>query len=314
MKNTMMIRLQEFKEMFTLKGKKINPKEVAKDYGLIILGTFIVAAGLVVFVSPLKLAPGGVYGIAIILHHLFGFPIGFSGIALDIPLLIIGTLWLGPKFGLKTITGIISLSLCITLLENIYGYKPLIQDSSADFIMALCGGVFIGVGLGLVFKTRATSGGTDIIATVIAKYFRHIPLGTILIMVDSLIVLIALAIFQDWKIPLYSWLVIYVTGVLADKVVAGFSSAKVLIIISNHYDEIRNKIMDDLERGGTFLKGEGMYHHSEKKIIYTTVSRKQLPQLLYFVHEIDPKAFISVLDASSTLGEGFQSLKEKALA
>ena len=309
-----MTRLQEFKKIFTLKDKNINPKEVLKDCGLIVLGTFIVAASLVIFISPLKLAPGGVYGIAIILHHLFEFPIGFSGIALDIPLLLIGILWLGPKFGLKTVTGIVSLSLWITLLENIYGYEPLIHDSSADFLMALCGGVFAGVGLGIVFKTRATSGGTDIIATIIAKYFRHVPLGTILIMVDSLIVLLALAIFQDWKVPLYSWLVIYVTGIVADKVVAGFSSAKVVLIISDRYDEIRSRIMNDLGRGGTFLKGEGMYHHSEKKIIYTTVSRKQLPQLLYFVHEIDPKAFISVLDSSSTLGEGFQSLKEKALA
>lgn len=309
-----MRHLQEFKEIFTLKDKEINPKGIIKDYGLIILGTFIMAAGLVIFISPLKLAPGGVYGIAIILHHLFGVPIGWVGIALDMPLLIIGTLWLGPKFGLKTIVGIVSLSLCITLLENLYGYEPLIADTSADFIMALCGGVTIGLGLGLVFKTRATSGGTDIIATIASKYFKHIPLGTLLIIVDSLIVLIALAVFQDWRIPLYSWLVIYVTGIVIDKVIAGFSSAKAVLIISTHYDEIRTKIISDLDRGGTLLKGEGMYNHSEKKIIYTTISRKQLPQLLYFVHEIDPNAFISILDSSSTLGEGFESLKEKALA
>jgi uncharacterized membrane-anchored protein YitT (DUF2179 family) len=305
-----MIRLQEIKEIFTFRG---DPKEIIKDYGLIILGTFIMAAGLVIFISPLKLAPGGVYGIAIILHHLFGFPIGLSGIMLDIPLLIIGTLWLGPKFGLKTVAGIVSLSLCITLLENLYGYERLIADSSTDFIMALFGGVLIGLGLGLVFKTRATSGGTDIVATIISKYFRHIPMGTLLIIVDSLIVIMALAVFQDWKIPLYSWLVIYVTGAVIDTVIAGFSSAKAVLIISEYYDEIRNRIMNDLDRGGTFLKGEGMYNHNEKKIIYTSISKKQLPQLLYFVHEIDPKAFISILDTSSTLGEGFQSLKEKAL-
>ena len=308
-----MIRLQEFKEIFTFKNNKNNPKEIVKDYGLIILGTFIMAVGLVIFIAPLKLAPGGVYGIAIILHHLFGYPIGWTGIALDIPLLIIGTFWLGPKFGLKTVVGIVSLSLSITLVENLYGYEPLIADTSADFIMALFGGVSTGLGLGLVFKTRATSGGTDIIATIASKYFRHIPIGTLLIIVDSSIVLVALAIFQDWRIPLYSWLVIYVTGIVADKVIAGFASAKSIFIISEHYEEIRDRIMKDLDRGGTFLKGEGMYNHREKKIIYTAVSRKQLPQLLYFVHEIDPKAFISVLDASSTLGEGFQSLKEKAL-
>lgn len=317
-----MTKLQEFKAIFSLKKKRLNPKEIIKDYGLILIGAFIMSIGYVVFVSPLKLAPGGVYGIAIILHHLFGFPIGFTGIALDIPLLLIGTLWLGPKFGLKTIVGIVSLSGFITFWENLYGYQPLIPDNlnpalpdpAANFIIALFGGVLIGVGLGLVFKTRATSGGTDIIATIISKYAKHISIGTILIMVDSVVVLIALFAFKDWTIPLYSWLVIYITGVVADKMIAGFSSAKVVLIISDYYPEIRLQIMDKLGRGGTFLKGEGMYNHSEKKVIYTTVSRKQLPQLIYIVHEIDPKAFISVLESSSTLGEGFDSLKEKALS
>lgn len=308
-----MARLQDFKDAFSWKGKKISPKEIAKDYSMIILGTFIMAIALVVFVSPLKLAPGGVYGIAIILHHIFGFPIGWSGLALDIPLLMIGTLWLGPQFGMKTIVGIFSLSGFITLWEHIYGYEPLINDPSAYFILALCGGVLTGIGLGLIFRTRATSGGTDIIAMIISKYFKHVPLGTILIIVDSVIVLIALAVFKDWTIPLYSWLSIYATGVVVDKVISGFSSAKAVIIVSDLYSEISERILEDLGRGGTFFIGEGMYSNNEKKIIYTTISRKQLPQLIWFVHEIDPKAFVSVLDASSTLGEGFQSLKEKAL-
>ena len=309
-----MVKLQEFKDAFKFKEQKISPKKIAWEYGQILLGTFIMAVGLVIFIAPLKLAPGGVYGIAIILHHLFGFPIGLSGITLDIPLLIIGTLWLGPKFGLKTIVGIISLSGFISLLEIFYGYELLIADSSAEFIMALCGGVLTGFGLGLIFRTRATSGGTDIIVTIISKYLRHLPLGTILIFVDSCIVLIALLVFQDWKVPIYSLFVIYVAGVVTDKVISGFPSAKAVIIVSDHYEEIRNRIMHDLDRGGTFLKGEGMYNHADKKIIYTTISRKQLPQLIYFVHEIDPKAFLSILDASSTLGEGFESLKEKALS
>ncbi|MDR2980280.1 MAG: YitT family protein [Bacteroidales bacterium] len=309
-----MTRIQEFKDAFNLKGKKIDPKELAKEYAMILIGTFLMAVGFVVFVSPLKLAPGGVYGIAIILHHLFELPIGISGIALDIPLFIIGTLWLGPKFGVKTMAGIISLSGFISLLEYLYGYEPLITDPSADFLIALFGGIFIGLGLGLVFKSRATSGGTDIIAMIISKYFKHIPIGTILICVDSVVVLIALMVFKDWSVPLYSLLVIYVVGIVADKVIAGFSSDKVVLIVSEKYDEIRDCIMQDLNRGGTFLKGEGMYNHSEKKIIYVTVSRKQLPQLIYFVHEIDKRAFISVVDASSTLGEGFDSLEEKALS
>lgn len=301
--------------------KNINWKEFFQTYALIVVGTFIMSIGYVIFVSPLKLAPGGVYGIAIILHHLFNFPIGLSGICLDIPLLIIGTLWLGPKFGAKTVVGVITLPTFISLWEKIYGYEPLISlpgqpmvpDPAANFIMALCGGVIIGVGLGLIFKTRATSGGTDIIAMILGKYLKHIPLGTLLIIVDSVVVLGALAAFKDWTIPLYSWLIIYVTGVVMDKVIAGFHSNKAVLIISDHYDEIRQHIFDELDRGGTFLNGEGMYNHNEKKIIFTSISRKQLPILIHFVHEIDPKAFLSILDVSETLGDGFSSLKEKAL-
>ncbi|MDL2308921.1 YitT family protein [Bacteroidales bacterium OttesenSCG-928-B11] len=309
-----MASIQDFKEAFSLKGKKMNPKELAKEYAMILFGALLMAIGFVVFVSPLKLAPGGVYGIAIILHHLFGFPIGLSGITLEIPLFIIGTLWLGPKFGLKTIVGIISLSGFISLLEHFYGYDPLIADPSAQFLIALFGGVFIGLGLGLVFKSRATSGGTDIIAMIVSKYFKHLPIGTVLICVDSFVVLFALIAFKDWSVPLYSLLVIYMTGVVADKVMAGFASAKVVMIVSDKHEEIAIRIMNNLKRGGTYLKGEGMYSHAEKKIIYVSVSRKQLPQLIYFAHEIDPRAFVSILDASSTLGEGFESLEEKALS
>ena len=301
--------------------KNVDWKDFFKTYSLIVLGTFIMSIGYVIFVSPLKLAPGGVYGIAIILHHLFNFPIGLSGICLDIPLLIIGTLWLGPKFGAKTIAGVITLPAFISLWEKIYGYAPLIAlpgdpmtpDPAANFIVALCGGVIIGIGLGLIFKTRATSGGSDIIAMIIGKYLKHTPLGTLLIIVDSTIVLAALAAFKDWTIPLYSWLIIYVTGIVMDKVIAGFHSNKVVLIVSDYYDEIRQHIFDELDRGGTFLHGEGMYNQAEKKIIFTSISRKQLPILVHFVHEIDPKAFVSILDASETLGDGFTSLREKAL-
>lgn len=309
-------------KIFKTINKKVNPKELIKEYSIILIGTFIMAVGLVVFISPLKLAPGGVYGIAIILHHLLNFPIGLTGIALDIPLLIIGTLILGPKFGFKTVIGIVSLSGFITLLEFLYGYDPLITilsngeyvaDPAATLISALFGAVLIGLGLGLVFKSRATSGGTDIVAMVLKKYFRHIPLGTMIMIVDSIIVLAALAVFKDWSIPLYSWFVIYVSGFTIDKVISGFARRKAILIVSDHYDEIKKFIIHDLDRGGTYIHGEGMYNLAEKKIIYTTISSKELPSLLYHVHATDPKAFVSVLDATDVYGEGFNSLREKAL-
>ena len=293
---------------------KVKVKELVRDYCLILLGTAIMAVGYVVFVSPLKLAPGGVYGIAIILHHLFNFPIGLSGLCLDLPLLLIGTLWLGPKFGAKTVASVLALPAFISVLEYFYGYEPLVSDPAATVILVLFGSVLIGFGLGIIFKTRATSGGTDIIAMIIAKYVKHVSVGKLVIIVDSTVVLLSLIAFNDWTIPLYSWLVIYIEGIVIDKVVAGGQSGKAVMIISDKPEEIKDCILQKLQRGGTFIKGEGMYNHSDKKIIYTTVSRKQLPQLIHYVHETDPAAFLSVLEASEVLGTGFASLKEKAEA
>ena len=296
-------------------------RNLIKDYSIIIIGTFIMAVGIVVFITPLKLAPGGVYGVAIILHHLFGTPVGLVGICLDIPLLLLGIWLLGAKFGAKTIVGIFSLAGFISLVEFVYGYAPLISlpgnpaiaDPAANFIVSLFGGVIVGVGLGLIFRTRATSGGTDIIAMIIGKHVKHIPLGTILMIVDSVIVLLALAVFVDWTIPLYSWLVIYVAGFTIDKMISGFDRRKALFIISEYHEQIKNVIITEMERGGTYFKGKGMYHELEKKIIFTTITKKELPVLLYRIHEIDADAFISILDATDVLGEGFNSLKERAL-
>lgn len=312
---TKFLKMESIKERW----KNVNYKELCKEYGLILLGSFIVALALVVFISPLKLAPGGVYGIAIILHYVFDFPIGISGIALDIPLLIIGTLWLGPKFGFKTVVGIVSLSGFVSLLEHLYGYNPLIglaenpaiPDPASTLIVALFGGVLMGVGLGLIFKSRATSGGTDIIAMILGKYIKHIPLGTLLMIVDSTIVVGALFVFKDWTIPLYSWFVIYVTGFTIDKIISGFSHRKALLIISDQHAEIKKIIIDKLDRGGTYLNGRGMYNEAEKSVIFTTITSKEIPFLLYNIHEIDPDAFISILDARDVFGEGFNSLQEK---
>ncbi len=302
-----------------LKNSGLFKKESLKEYASIILGTFILAVGIVVFVTPLKVVPGGVYGIAIILHHLFEYPLGLSGISMEMPLLLAGVLFLGPRFGLKTVVGIVSLAGFISLLENTYGYQPLISlpsdpstaDPASYMILSLFGAVLLGIGMGLVFKARATSGGTDIIAMIIAKYVKHIPLGTLIILVDSMVVLAGLIIFDNWMVPLYSFLIIYVAGFTIDLILAGFSKRKALIIISKEHETIRKVILEEMERGGTILHGAGMYQKNATEVLYTTISSKELPGLLYRIHEIDEKAFISILEAKDVIGEGFASLKDK---
>lgn len=279
-----------------------------KVYSLILIGTFIMAAGFVLFISPYKLAPGGVYGIAIILHHLFGFPIGLSALVMDIPLTILGIRILGPKFGVKTIVGFVSTSLWVSLLEWTYGYEPLVENDA--LLSAIFGGVLIGIGLGLVFKSRATSGGSDIIAMIFAKY-TNLPIGQLLIMVDSAIVLLGLAAFGRWEIPLYSWIVIFISGKVIDVVLQGLDYDKTLFIISEKHEEIRQKILTDINRGGTILKGSGLYSGHDKSVIFTVVSRRELAILKDFIKHVDPNAFLTVLNANEILGHGFKPLKEE---
>ncbi len=302
-------------------NEKLFSKQWFIAYGLIVLGSFILAAGFVFFINPYNIVPGGVYGIGIVVHHLFPIiPIGLFGLAMNIPLTILGIRILGPRFGVKTVIGMILASVFMDMLTFLIGDenpKTMLNgsiDLSNDVLLAcVFGGVLIGFGLGLIFKAKATSGGSDIVAMIIAKYTR-LPLGQLMIYVDSVIVLIGLIVFRDWKIPLYSWIVIFITGKVIDVVLEGVSYDKTLFIISDKHDEIRDKILTDLNRGGTFINGNGMFNNAEKKIIFTVVNRRELAILQEFIHKIDPNAFLTVIDANEILGKGFKSLEEKVTA
>ncbi|MEW5845208.1 MAG: YitT family protein [Bacteroidota bacterium] len=295
--------------------EKLFSREWFKAYVLILVGSFILAAGFVLFIDPHRIAPGGVYGIGIIVHYLTkgmfswapdGFPIGTVGLLLNIPLTIIGIRVLGPMFGIKTVVGFVLSSVFIDVLHLQLGYNPLVDDM---LLSSIFGGVLIGFGLGLIFKSKATSGGSDIIAMIIAKYTR-LPLGQLMIYVDSTIVLLALVAFQDWKIPLYSWVVIYVTGKVIDMTIQGVSYDKALFIITDKYEDVKNKIIHDIERGGTIINVQGMYTGHDKKMIFTNVSRREVHMLKDYIHKIDPNAFITVIDANEILGNGFKPLSE----
>lgn len=297
--------------------EKLFSKKWFISYSLIVIGSIILAAGFVFFISPYKIVPGGVYGIAIVIHYMTqgifswapsGLPIGLMGLIMNIPLTIIGIKILGPRFGVKTIVGFVLTSVFMDLITYFFGEAPLVEGDA--LLSSIFGGVLVGLGLGLIFKSKATSGGSDIIAMIIAKYTK-MPLGQLMIYVDSAIVLIGLLVFEDWKIPLYSWIVIYVTGKTIDIVLQGMSVDKTLFIVSDKFVEIRDRIINDLHRGGTYIPGKGMYNGSDKTIIFTVVNRREMALLQEYIHEIDPRAFLTVLEANEILGEGFKSLKEK---
>jgi len=298
------------------KDKKFAQKSIL-SYTLIVIGSIIMAAGYVYFISPNKIVPGGVYGISIVIHYvtkgLFtfipdGIPVGLTGLILNIPLTIAGIKILGPRFGIKTIIGFILTSVFIDFLTVFQGDIPLVKDDI--LLSAIFGGVLIGTGLGIIFKARATSGGSDIIAIIIQKYTK-LPVGQALMYVDSSIVLLGLIAFGDWKIPLYSWVTIFVTGRVIDTILSGFNYDKTLFIISDKHQEIRDFIVNKLDRGGTFIKGNGIYQGNERVILFTVVNPKELGQLEDFISHTDPNAFLTVLDANEILGKGFKSIQEK---
>ncbi|HNY03772.1 MAG TPA: YitT family protein, partial [Bacteroidales bacterium] len=279
-----------------------------RSYALIAIGTFLISCGYVLFISPEKIVPGGIYGISIMLHHLLGTPIGLTALAFNIPLTLIGTRLLGPRFGAKTVVAFVLTSIYVDLLYYLYGSKPLVPGET--LVSALFGGLFIGIGVALTFKAKATSGGSDVIAMILQKY-THLPSGQLMMMVDGCIVAISLLAFGDWRIPLFSLVTIFVIGKVIDTTLHGFNFDKTLFIISEKHEEIRDSIIHDLKRGGTFLHGEGMYNHDRKQIIFTVVSPRELYLLEEYVHRIDPNAFIAVLEAFEILGKGFKSLSDK---
>ena len=294
--------------MAFLQKDKVFSKRWLKHYSLILIGSFILASGFVLFITPYKIVPGGVYGISIMLHHIFGTPVGFVALLFDIPLTIIGIKILGPRFGIKTVVSFVLTAVFVDGLTYLYGTEPLVKDDA--LLSSIFGGLFIGVGLGLIFKSRATSGGSDIVAMIISKYTK-LPVGQLMIAVDSAIVLIGLLVFQDWKIPLYSLIVIFITGKVIDTILEGMNYDKVLLIVSDKTEEIRDKIINDLNRGGTLLNGEGLYNNYERQIVFTVVNRRETVMLQDYINTIDPNAFVTVLNANEILGNGFKSLKEK---
>jgi uncharacterized membrane-anchored protein YitT (DUF2179 family) len=297
--------------------EKVLSKKWFLNYFLLLLGSFIMAVGYVFFISPNKIVPGGVYGISIVIHYITtgvlsffpnGFPIGLMGLILNIPLTIIGIKILGPRFGVKTVIGFVLTSVFIDWLTYLWGDEPLVHD---DILLScIFGGLLIGLGLGLIFKSKATSGGSDIVAMIFAKYTK-LPLGQLIVYIDSVVVLFGLIIFKDWKVPLYSLIVIFITGKVVDIVLEGMSYEKTLFIISDKYKEIGDKITNNLNRSGTLLSGKGIYKGSKKNIIFTVVNRRELALLENYINNIDPNAFLTVINANEILGNGFKPLKEK---
>ena len=305
-------------------------KQQITAYALLVLGSALFAIGDVMFVNPYHLAPGGVYGLANVFNALWGWKISVSGIAMDIPLLIIGTIILGPKFGIKTIISVILIPVFTYILESTWGYAPVIhggsvvadtqsalyyiaKDGSQSWFMpdmvlnTIVSGLIYGVAIGVIFRAGATSGGSDIISMIIHKYTK-ISLGTLVMIVDSIISLSTLLAFEDIRLPIYSILLIYIEGKIIDLVVEGVKSYKTAFVVTDKIEEVRNFILKDLDRSGTVFAGSGLYQGAERKMIYVTLNRSDLVKLKSNLRFLDPNAFVNVIESSEIMGNGFKAL------
>lgn len=292
---------------------RYKPFSVAwfKAYSFIVLGAFLIASGYVFFITPHKIVPGGVYGISIVLHHHFGTPVGMMALVFNIPLTLLGIRVLGPRFGVKTFTGFMLTSAFMDLLALFSGNAPLIPDDV--LLSTIYGGAIIGLGVGLLFKAKASCGGTDVMAMMLGKWTGK-PLGQLMMTVDTVIVIGGALVFMDWAIPLYSLIAIYLMGKTIDTVLQGWTNEKLILVVTEKYEEVGRMILSGLRRGATLVKAKGMFAGTERNIIYVVLRRSELATLEDFIHTVDPEAFVTILNADEILGEGFVSLQEKLRA
>jgi uncharacterized membrane-anchored protein YitT (DUF2179 family) len=286
-------------------------KFTIKEYVLITFGSILTGLGLVVFLTPARIAAGGVSGLSVILFHLFGWDPGIMIFILSIPIFVLGIYVFGSRFGLKSLYGTLILSASVSLSGLLLGYEGILTagDRLDILLAALFGGILSGFGIGVVMKGGANTGGTDIIAQVIHHYTR-IPLGTALNIVDGIIILISAAVF-DIEIALFAFITLFTTGQVINMVTSGANYAKMAFIISDEYEAIKPLLLHDMGLGATTIDSRGMYTDDQKKMIMMVVRNRKISEVMNVVKTHDPNAFMIITSAQEVLGEGFMPIHEK---
>lgn len=286
---------------------------VIRDYLLIILSSIIQAVSLCVFFIPSDLASGGVSGISQLINEFTGWPIGLMVLLGNVPLFLLGWRFLGGfKFAMRTAVAIITYSLFTDFLLGNSAFieysQILINDLKGDiFLNSLYGAIISGIGYGLVYRARGTSGGSDILARILNNW-RGIPMTQSYLIVDTAVILSAGFIF-GWKAALYAMIALYVSGLVAETVLEGGGTVRSAMIITAKPDEISNRVIEEMERGVTYLEGKGGYTGNSRPVLYCVILRSEVAALKEIVHEIDPEAFMVIGVAHEALGEGFKPLK-----
>ena len=269
----------------------------------IVLGCTIIGLSYALFLIPHHFVPGGVSGLAIIFNYFANLPVGAMIVVLNIPIFIFGLRTMGKKYVLKSLAGMLVSSFMIDLFNQVLKV-PAATDNK--ILASIYGGILLGVGLGIVFRGHASTGGSDIVGMVVSKY-TGISIGFGIMIVDFIVISASGFAFRELEAPLYGYIVLFLSIKVIDLVLEGWSYSKLVIITSNRTVEIEKFILNTLERSGTALKSRSLYLNREGEIILTVIHRKQLAELRDFIKEIDPQAFVIINDTYDVLGKGFKS-------
>jgi len=274
----------------------------------IFVGTGLFSVGFNMFLGPNDLNAGGLSGLAQLIVEVLGFgSVGMFVALINLPLFALAGMKVGKQFFWGSLAGMLSLTITLELLA----FLPVPQVD--PLLAALYGGVMAGIGVGIVFMTGASTGGSDIIVRLLKKKMQHVNIGTITIGFDCVVAILTGIVFRDISRALYSGVTIFVTGKVVDAVVYSFDYSKAVMIMSKEYEAVAKIIMKDLNRGATYLRGEGTYSGNEMKVVFTVVKKQQLAELKRLVHEVDPDAFVVVQEAHQVLGEGFARYSKDSL-
>ena len=282
-------------------------KRAAKDFLLILLGAAFQAVSLHFFLVPAKLASGGVSGMAQLINHYTGWPIGLMVIIGNIPLFILGWRYLGgARFAIRTVFAVISFSVIVDVFGDMWPTTGLTDDL---LLNALYGAIISGIGFALVYRGQGTSVGSDILARILVHY-RAIPLSQTYLMTDALIMFLAGLAFS-WERALYSIVMLYISGIVAETVTQGSRVVRTAIIITEAAETVSEGILHGMGRGLTRLAGKGVYTGEDRTVLYCVISRAEVERLKTLVVEADPNAFVVIGHAHEALGEGFQEIGER---
>ncbi len=282
-------------------------KNVIREYIFITIGNILVAAGIYYFLVPSNLAAGGVSGLAMIIAEFAPtLPIGLLMLLMNAVLFVIAFIVLGSNFGAKTIYSSLSLSGLIWIMEKLF---PITQPIAGDMFIELVFGILVSaIGMGIVFNQNASTGGTDIIAKIISKYM-HLDIGKSLLLTDLLITIGAVFTFNV-RTGMYAMLGVIINGFVIDSVLEGLNACKHVEIISTHPEKIKRYILDHLSRGATIYTAKGAFTDESKEIVTTIIGRREVVRLKNYIKSIDKRAFMTIINAHETLGEGFKDIDQ----